>query len=238
MNVEVELVYRECEICRAPFRCLDKSEQVVCSTACKDTGTPALGARKKGSLVNVNKTHIVSVSVGPPTRPSEPLNAFIAKICQTGGRRKKEKDTEKGQEETMRSTNITETKRELNGAGKINHASSTINGHGTQEIRNDIRPKNVPAVIVGTQPELSEDFHKSLSQEGLTSIQLLRKSSNRLMRLMEECVHDSDLDKSADGTQRVESHRIQTAINCADSLTNVVNTQVQLLKVLKDFGGK
>jgi len=80
-----------------------------------------------------------------------------------------------------------------------------------------------------------EELPNSLGQEGLTSVRLLQQSASRLMRLMDASVTESDLTQSEAGMGRVESHKIQTAINCADALTQIVSTQVNMLKVLKDL---
>ncbi len=88
--------------------------------------------------------------------------------------------------------------------------------------------------------ELSDELQENLQREGLTSAQLLNASANKLMRLMEESVTESDLQKSAEGVMRVEPHKIQQSIDCANAIAGLLQTQVNIVKAmsqLKQRGG-
>lgn len=108
-------------------------------------------------------------------------------------------------------------------------------GLGMKETKTPTTPKSVNAEIVETPQESSGALQKILSREGSTSMTQLSKCENKLLDLMDECVSASDLDRAKDGSKRVESHRIDQAIQLANALSNVMQTKVNMLKAMKDY---
>jgi len=95
--------------------------------------------------------------------------------------------------------------------------------------------KNEPGGTAETLPELSGACVKNLERESLDSMSLLNKSANKLMRLMDECVKEDDLEQSREGIKRVEGHKIESAISCANAIAMTIQTQVNLVKSLSGY---
>lgn len=96
-------------------------------------------------------------------------------------------------------------------------------------------PKPSRSVTVKTRPVSSEELPAALQRAALGSMMRLRKSQLKLLSLMEECVKDSDLEKSAAGDFRVPVDRIEQAIRCANALAHHTQVGVNMLKAVSDF---
>lgn len=95
--------------------------------------------------------------------------------------------------------------------------------------------KSAAGEIVDSPPALSGDSRMRLESAAFQSMSLLNKSAERLMDLIDECVSSNDLAKSKEGTQRVESHRIESAINAANALAHTMQTGTNLVKAMTDL---
>lgn len=230
-EVEIEMESRECVNCGGRFRAMKGGKQKVCSSRCAET--PATRKTGFGAIVQRGeKRGIENVRVSLTKTPKkEPqgmplVGSFTEKKSST-----KESVVANATSLTKKTTTAGEAKTEKNEGSTHLKSSAEI----ITEEEKDILLKNPPAAIGETQPELSEDSSKSLKAEGLSSMRLLKKSGNRLMRLMEECVKDSDLDRSSTGGAGIESHRIELAINCGNALAHTIQTQVNMFKAMSDY---
>lgn len=106
--------------------------------------------------------------------------------------------------------------------------TTNVGESGGLETQRSSEPK--PTLDETLMSELSVRPQGTFEQAGLTSMRMLHKSANRLLKLMGECVTDSDLDRSKDGVHRVESHRIELAIQAANAIATTVQTQANLVK--------
>jgi len=105
----------------------------------------------------------------------------------------------------------------------------------TKQSETQTPPRSELAAIGETQPAQSGDSRANLEMAAFRSLNLLNKSADRLMGLIEECVTDSDLAKSKEGTQRVETHRIETAISAANALAASLQTGANMVKAMTDL---
>lgn len=87
----------------------------------------------------------------------------------------------------------------------------------------------------GIQPELLDGSKQTLEKAALDSMRLLQKSGNKLMDLLEASVSDSEIKKSQEEIQKIEAHRIETAIQCANALATTIQTQVNMVKAMSGF---
>lgn len=90
-----------------------------------------------------------------------------------------------------------------------------------------------PTEIDETQLVSSEELSKTLDAAGLRSMTLLKQSADRLMKLMESSVSDSDMERARDGAQDVPLHKVEIAMKCANTLATTVQTQINMLKAIK-----
>lgn len=77
-------------------------------------------------------------------------------------------------------------------------------------------------------PQL-EVLQQSLHKEGLTSLQQLNKSGNLLLQSMEKAMIPSN------GVDAPTNFNVMEVVECAKALAATVQTQSNLVKVLKDF---
>lgn len=139
---------------------------------------------------------------------------------------------------TTGSTKQSETPKRPNGSDKTQSTSKSTGENTMQRTSSASSQASLPTVIGATHPELSDDSSSNLERAALSSMDLLKQSGNRLLGLMKESVSDLDLEKSADGTKRVEAHRIEAAIQTASALAQTVQVQVNMLKVMTEFRKK
>lgn len=233
MEVQISLETRICRNCRKPFKVMMKSSQQSCSKLCAEygTGTPVRGEQKKELKKQERAVESVTVSVTKPKKIIEGVRPFPIDASAWSTR----KNRNNGQETTIIETRKNLMQNETNVKMKTESIPLNFSDKIIEKTPQKMQPKNDKEETKEIQPGLSEGLPTTLNKEGLTSVQLLRKSASKLMNLMDECVSESDLEKAKEGTQRVETHRIQTAVNCADSLTQIVQTQVNLLKVMTDL---
>lgn len=233
MEVQVHMETRVCVNCGLKFRVMSSSGQRVCSRACDKFGTREHGAAKRPPSAIAPKVESVTVTINKPTR-------------NIAGKRPPPVDvtewpTRKGKGSTPRNTTATtangSTPSELNEQEKTENNTVKLGVIGAEETERSKMQKSTPEGTPETLPVLSGASVKALETESLTSMSLLAKSSNRLMTIMQDCVSDSDLEKSAEGTQRLELHRIEVAIKCANAITQNIQTQVNIANVMAKFMG-
>jgi hypothetical protein len=226
--VEIKMEGRTCVKCGGPYRVMQQSPQKTCGNLCDEYGIPAHGERLRVYRSGEPKTEIVIVNVGKPSQPDR-RSHFLARA----GTWQTAKKNLKREESDMKNVKQKDAHEELNGPRQIESASSQLREIGMPEISFEPPPRSVPAEIDGTPPEPSDDLSEKLGKEGLVSISLLKESSNRLSRLMRECVKDSDLDRSDEGSQRVGLERVEMAIRCATAIAQNIQTEVNICKVLR-----
>lgn len=137
----------------------------------------------------------------------------------------------------MRPTETSVIKEDENGVQKIVNASELTAENGTPETKKPMPEKKETKGTKETLPELSDDSRKNLERVALDSMTLLKKSANKSMELMDECVSETDLQRGRDGGQKVESHRIELAISCANSIANTIQTQVNMVNAFTKLLG-
>lgn len=236
-SVNVEMIDKCCNVCGKRFKVLKGNKNTYCSKECGSTlgtygvprpksspGIAVPGEPQKVSSPVLNETQNQSVSA-----IVQKNIANIIASCGLEGATSLERSAEKDMNATRRNGMLDG----LDGAEKTKGASSRPSGLITLSEEPKAEIGSTPAEIKEIRLALSEEFRKNLKAEGLSSARLLQSSGNNLLKLMEESVSSSDLEKAADGVTRVESHRILTAVQCANALTQTVQAQVKILEVLK-----
>lgn len=235
-RLEEQLIKKQCarDGCFQTFKAYPSGRGRYCSVSCAVKDGEKAGhywadlnkasfaesrQRARGSSAVTKKTSVTERNTEPEGEQviSAPSNSndkgHINEITMKTRRSERSSESSSGQEET-------ET-----GSGQ-----PPTNGGGEPRLNSDGRSLTV--VTEPTQAELSVDSFESLPMEGLSSMRLLHRSANRLMTLIEECVSDSDLARSTDGNGRVESHRIEQAVQAANALAGTIQVQANLLKAL------
>lgn len=228
-NIEIE--ERGCRNCGRKFRVMTTSAQSVCSTACEVYFMREHGEQRKVLSSAGSAKRTIAVNVGTPTKPIDKKSSYLARAHAWPTMRSILKETEK----TINEIRKSETE------GGPNMQKETVNlptpptERGIHQIKSVPLKKNTPEETGETQQELSEGQQNSLETVGLTSSQLLRQSAEKLLACMEAIVSKADLDKSTEGVLRVEPHRVETVIKCANALTSITQTQVNIIKAIKDI---
>jgi hypothetical protein len=226
MKLQIEMEKRTCRKCGKFYKVMASSSQSVCSTECDKYFRPGPGDQSKvtkGAKLGVEK---LVVNVTPPTGPLKTKEGFTARV----GGWQHLKESRKQDAHTINETRRKLMKEELNGHAKIKSVSLPIIEPATTEVEKNESPKLQWPEIVPTPPVLYEELQKDLARGGLNSMQLLEKSGNRLMGLMENCVSESDVQRAKEGVGTIELHRIAQAIACANAIAQTVQTQVNMVK--------
>jgi hypothetical protein len=135
----------------------------------------------------------------------------------------------------MGSTERLETLRGLHGQRLTKNVNSQLNETDTGEIKQSALQISMKEEIEETQTESSGASLENFGAEGFHSVNLLKKSANRLMDIMQACVSETDLEKAKESIQNLEMHKVEMAIKCANGIQQSIQTQVNILKVAKEL---
>jgi len=204
---------RECHVCQRKYKVMTSSKQVVCSTACVSFGTRVHGGLKKQSKNAEKKTETVNVDFTEIRQHSEPKKAFVASSSGwiTAKKRKSELDA------LMKEIDEQEMKEEQSGPEKTEIVKEPSRKGGTN--------------LTKTSP-VSEDSFGLLKTESSNSMNLLSKSANVLMTIIETQVTADDVTKANEGVKNIDPSKIETTIECAKMLATTVQTQVNMVKAM------
>lgn len=125
---------------------------------------------------------------------------------------------------------------ERNGLRETKTDSSPTKEKTTPKTEKNAAPKLMHIATPGSLIASSAARSESLNKAALDSMFLLQESGNKLLRLIDEAVSHEDLDKSKEGVQRVETHRIHSALEAARALAQTVQVQVNMVKALGNIG--
>lgn len=242
-----DLIKRTCTTpgCFQAFKCYSKSTQTLCPRCQHKTDKPKpRGPGRTKPWAGVSKQYLkeelptMSASAGSaPRTPNGASSVMQGNGSQTLAQKRSEK---------LRSGQQGDTKQQRNGqmsgdvVGQLEIETDKTKPRGTimPEQEPSGGPKSTLPATVETHRELSADSHKRLKTAALDSMSLLQRSGNRLMVLIEECVSETDLEKAKTGDKRVESHRIEQAIQAANALAATVQTQVNMVRAVADLLGE
>lgn len=79
-----------------------------------------------------------------------------------------------------------------------------------------------------------KQLSETLKREGLGSVRLMNDSAKQLFKLMNGLVGPDDHSKADAGVRLLDVDRVKTATECARQITQVVKTQVEVLRFLKE----
>lgn len=247
-----ELIKRRCENnkCFKIFKVFPNSENKYCSEQCAiSCGAIQLHPReiwkRQEQIRQAEMSERLSKKYGPKVSSTVAGNGrgsgigSGSKIRSLEPKRKSAESSDgpitKNEKENRNENTITEQRtrtmrEERNGSQETGNGNELHRENTIVKIENDSSPSSSPTETSETLPVLSGDSSRRLRSETLGSMRLLSKSSNRLMNLMEESVSDVDLEKSKEGVQRVEPHKIRQAIDAANALAATVQVQANLIK--------
>lgn len=248
--MEIEMESRRCVKCNSPFRVLKTSAVKTCSTMCAEFGVPGPVPNRLAAGPKVEK-----ITIAPPKFRHEPdkkqaVQAEIKNWLTKGPNQRERLQRDTPQPLSNEGGNVPETstasgsERTQRSAKPPTNATRTTTTAPPKSSARVVPPTtaktkpgetSAPGTIAKLTP--SDRPRATLETVALDSMSLLQKSGNKLMVLIEECVKESDLERSADGTQRVESHRIQQALDGAKALAQTVQVQVNMVKAVSDFMG-
>lgn len=222
--MEVRLEGRRCPNCDRMFRVMVESQQEYCGKLCEEYGTRAHGERLRGLREKEKATEKVVVDVGTELkkRPMLPaVNITDPSPLPPWPRKGKNQGT----------GTIKSEKKEMS-TEKSGGPSTEAETENTKEItiietEQKGLSKSMKDETKGTLQEYSAGSLPSIELASLDILNLSKRSANRLMKLMEASVTDKDLEK-----QGVNPDRIKTAVECANALTQVVQTNINLIKAL------
>jgi hypothetical protein len=69
--------------------------------------------------------------------------------------------------------------------------------------------------------------------ESSSILNLSKRSANKLMDIMSVLVKESDIESANEGHRSLDVTRVDMTIRCANSIANIVQTNVNLLKAMK-----
>lgn len=231
MQTEIKMETRACKNCGSPFKVMVGSPQSVCSTACAAIGTRGPGglwkASKKSDAATVSESVSGIVQTDSTENEKAPKVSVGAKQTKNGSDSKPKSDMK-----PIRSESMLDVK---SGERPIAHDTTRTKEEITTSEELKMLKKNDSDETEETLPALSDDSQKNLEKAGLDSMTLLSRSANKLMRIMDACVTDSDLDRANDGGARIDSHRGDQAIQCANAIAHTIQTQVNMVKAMTAF---
>lgn len=181
---------------------------------------------------NLNETENGSANAGKTILPIGIKNGLAERNGPNLTEIKNENEVE---ENTMQIERI-ETKDVKSGRSVTQRGSEPRSEDGIEKIERESSQRKSKDSIEVIPRWLSEDLSIKLKEQTLDSVSLLKKSANRLLRLMEESASDSDLDRSE--TVRLDIGRIEKAVECANSLAQTINAQANLVKSVAKLLGK
>lgn len=237
MSSEVTIEPRNCERCGRSFRVLAQSQQKHCSRECVNGvfGTRGRTEPSHPSRKKENQTERVTIEIkNPPPKDMGQLvatrNAYFPKNRKLAG----DSRPDCGESETEKNTTPGDVPMLPQGETVLESLpertiSPTESGGSSR----------LPTARTDTIPqESSEEQFPSIEVESSNILNLSKESANRLMLLMKATVTDQDLQKQNEGAGRVEAYKVELAIKCANSIANIVQTNVNLLKAMKGMSRK
>lgn len=227
MSFEVQLEVRQCLKCGRKFKVMLTSKELFCNLLCRASGTAAPGEVQRPS--NEGKNNFESIVVGNTIRQlqsgpgSRPVKLEEKNSIQKNLRPSLISITEKIKENSM--LNEQSAEKEM--------LPVTMNTKNSITITQEELKKYSNTGIEKTQPESLDAPLKTIEMESLTILDLSKRSAGRLLSLMELSVSDEMIQKQKDEILSVELDRIKTAIDCANAISNTVQTNINLLKAIK-----
>lgn len=118
------------------------------------------------------------------------------------------------------------------GSPKTERDKMQLTENITKQTARSISPMKSQGEIVETRQDESEEQPQSLEMESLSILSLSKSSAEHLHKLMKSCVSKSDFERSDEGTTKIPMHQIDMSVKCANAITQIVQTNINLLKCL------
>ncbi len=108
--------------------------------------------------------------------------------------------------------------------------------NGVEIIENDSENLEETSEIELVEQDSSESSTKNYEQATLTAMDTLNASSSYLLNIMEDSLKPLNEEGPVkEGIQRLEYTRAELAISAANAISKTIQTQVNMVKALKDI---
>lgn len=227
-TIVVNLETRQCPNCQKKFKVLTTSKSKFCGKLCEEYGTRARGAPPAGWRGIKPEAMRGSPNYEKPMKVSE-----RKKEIKTGlGERPTEISVAPNESKPIEQTGRNSMQEELNGAEKTKSDNSPTNVKITISEGQKHLQESTQSEMKKTQRESSVASLQNIEMASLDILSLSKNSANRLMRLMEVSVSDTDFQKDADGVEKIPLHKIDTQVKLANAITQIVQSNINLLKAI------
>lgn len=227
----VDLVERKCLQCTTKFKTTLFSKELFCKTWCKDGYRAKLQMGRQTWLA-----HLKQLEETASIRNLSSESSCRTQFKESSIEKEEENPTIETKTKSVKEadaiiepTKMKSTTGEKSTPKQTGSEKMRFNEPTTVKISKKTEEEKESVETSETQLELSDGQLQSLNQEGLGLLSLSKKSANRLYDMMKKCVKDSDLSEDAE----ISQENMDLAIRCANGIAQIMQSNVNLFKVMK-----